>query len=76
MTAHNPPLSATASICTWRSDVLDDTGRLSLFRPNKLSTLPSKFKNLEHVPETFPVKFSKKLVTLLNVPLVYGNQIT
>ena len=36
------------------------------FHLQQLSTLPSKFKNLEHVPETFPVKFSKKLVTLLN----------
>lgn len=36
------------------------------FHLQQLSTLPPKFKNLEYVPETFPVEFSKKLITLLN----------
>jgi hypothetical protein len=36
------------------------------FHLQQLNTLPSKFKDLYRVPETFPVKFSKKLVTSLN----------
>jgi nicotinate phosphoribosyltransferase len=32
----------------------------------QLNALPSKFKDLYYVPETFPVKFSRKIVMLLN----------
>jgi nicotinate phosphoribosyltransferase len=32
----------------------------------QLETLPLKFKDIYHVLETFPVKFSKKLVMLLD----------
>jgi nicotinate phosphoribosyltransferase len=39
---------------------------LQEFHLQQLNTLPSKLKDLYRVPETFPVKFSKKLVTLLN----------
>jgi nicotinate phosphoribosyltransferase len=39
---------------------------LQKFHLQQLNTLPSKFKNLDHVPEMFPVEFSNKLVTLLN----------
>jgi nicotinate phosphoribosyltransferase len=39
---------------------------LQKFHLQQLNTLPSKFKNLDHVPQAFPVEFSKKLVTLLN----------
>ena len=39
---------------------------LQKFHLQQLNTLPSKFKNLDHVPQVFPVEFSKKLVTLLN----------
>ena len=34
---------------------------LQKFHLQQLNTLPSKFKNLDHVPQAFPVEFSKKL---------------
>ena len=39
---------------------------LQKFHLQQLNILPSKFKQLDHVPEMFPVEFSNKLVTLLN----------
>ncbi|MGB8134038.1 MAG: hypothetical protein WCE99_07585, partial [Nitrososphaeraceae archaeon] len=39
---------------------------LQEFHLQQLNTLPPKLKDLYRVPETFPVKFSKKLVTSLN----------
>lgn len=45
---------------------IPSTQTLQKFHLQQLNTLPSRFKNLDHVPQAFPVEFSKKLVTLLN----------
>ena len=36
------------------------------FHLQQLNTVPSRFKDLDHIPEAFPVQFSNKLVRLRN----------
>jgi nicotinate phosphoribosyltransferase len=54
---------------TDKGEILEEMPSIQAIREShlqQLNVLPSKFKDLYAVPKRFPVKFSKKLVMLLN----------
>jgi hypothetical protein len=45
---------------------IPSTQTIQKFHLQQLNMLPARFKDIDHIPEAFPVEFSNKLVRLQN----------